>query len=225
LTKSEKTPPTTQTPTGQESGEDNSSPAYFLLDANTVAQFYLAGRSHTPPRTRFDRLVAAKGIGRAFLYIPNFCIAEVFNVFSDYYFRRKRPWPEGAKRGGFKRVCGRFRDDVHGGTIFYGMDLNRNHIVNIDRIAPFAQRFAPRNKRKPSTYDLLIIAMGIELQRIHGDRFWIATNDEPLSIIAKRLTDHQKITRGLRRTFGVPDWVEYPKCLYLPTDELPQEIP
>jgi hypothetical protein len=156
---------------------------YFLLDASVVVGHYLPRASTERVNGRINRIVSAarrKGQrkGELLLFVPNFCVAEVFNTFRKYRYGR---WNRKVRDSGgvigkkeFDRIYGRFQQDIRKGRVFYHYELSRYHLLNTALISPIDHHYAyQRNikKKKPcpmSTLDLLIAAMGIELVRLHG---------------------------------------------------------
>lgn len=62
---------------------------YVLLDANVAAGYYLPRSLRSVrARSRIESIIDASRseTGDLFLYIPNFCIAEVFGTFMKYAF-------------------------------------------------------------------------------------------------------------------------------------------
>ena len=170
---------------------------YLLLDANVTAAYYLR-RSLSSTRAA-DRIAEILNATRAkvwnhFPYIPNFCIAEVFSVFMKYGFGH---WNKHVQRAGKinRRVYGRlvqqFQKDIHNGRFIYQYELSRYHVLGMNLVAPidhyFQIRRGNRNHRPMSTFDHLIIAMGIQLAHIHGSQnVCVLTADNRLAdILAK----------------------------------------
>lgn len=104
-----------------------------------------------------------KANGSAFLYMPQFCVPEVFNTFARIFYRDNTiPGPLYTEwRNEFIKAIGNRR-------ILYCYDLHRYHNLNTHRIyeiehkTPYSQK-----ERALSTFDILIIAMGMELKRVH----------------------------------------------------------
>jgi hypothetical protein len=102
-------------------------------------------------------------------------------------------------------------------------ELQRYHILNVDYIVPFEHQLLTNQDDYLSTFDIIILAMGIELVRIVGEKdFFIITCDKRIHSIGDSL-------RGLqgedRRRYNVPEYVKYPKTIYLhktPLSNLPR---
>lgn len=166
---------------------------YFLLDANVVASYYLP-RS-TPSKNVRERITnildsVRSGASSDFLYIPNFCIAEVFSVFAKHAYGK---WNSHVKKAGgaidkrvYRSLRAQFTADIHNANFFYHYELSRYHILGIDLIAPVDHYFQiTRGKKRHTpagTFDHLIISMGIHLSHIHGqDKVCLLTADDRLS--------------------------------------------
>jgi hypothetical protein len=130
--------------------------------------------------------------------IPNFCIGETFAVFEKY--RWGSSWnPDVGKKTRltpkqFREARNTFHDAIHNGSKILQIELNRYHILCLDLIAPInaayrmkRDRAVKKNVSPASTYDLMLIAMGIWLQKqVGAAEFVIATGDERAALIAKR---------------------------------------
>jgi len=96
--------------------------------------------------------------------------------------------------GTFRVSRAEFHRAIHNGTELLQVELNRYHVLCLDLIAPInaayrikRDRTTKKNVNPASTYDLLIVAMGIWLQRQYGtEDFLIATGDERVALMVKR---------------------------------------
>ena len=127
----------------------------------------------------------------AFYYIPQFCVAEVFNVFAKLHYRTKKFTKEA-----YSSIVESFKYMIKNREILYAYDLHRYHNINCDLIykieqtTPQAKNQKGQTSAKPhlSTCDILIIAMAIELDRIHGKgNVSILSRDGRLIDIAKKV--------------------------------------
>ncbi len=163
----------------------NNQRAYLIFDANVIAAYYLPHSSTPKINNRVARIISLNKVkGRKqkpfIFFIPNFCVAEIFNVLRKYRFGK---WNKKVIRNGtiskkkFENVYSKFQKDIHNGKLFYHLELSRYHLLNTAFISPIDHHYAygrtsGRQKKNPSpmsTFDLLIIAMGIELVRLHGN--------------------------------------------------------
>jgi len=185
---------------------------YLLLDANVTAAYYLP-RSTTSNkvRRRIELLFNSvrSGDSKFFLYIPNFCIAEVFSVFAKHAFGK---WNPHIRRIGTidKRIYGslnnQFAKDIHNARFIYQYELSRYHILGIDLVAPIDHyyqitRGSTQRHIPMGTFDHLIIAMGVHLAHIHGhDKVVIVSADERLTKVLARCQSplSKAITKKLR---------------------------
>src|SRR3989304_10364101 len=115
---------------------------YILLDANVTAGYYLK-RSINSIKA-FERITnifnsVRSGGTNHFFYIPNFCIAEVFNVFMKHAYSR---WNNHLKKKGtidkriYEKLVHQFEADIHNGRFLYQYELSRYHILAINLVAP-----------------------------------------------------------------------------------------
>ena len=209
---------------------------YLLIDSNVTAGYYLP-RSLNSKRARerittiFDSV--RSGETDHFLYIPNFCIAEVFGVFAKHSFAG---WNSQVKKKGTidTRVYGslkkQFAEDIHNGRFLYPYKLSRYHILGIDLIAPVDHYFqVTRGKKRHvpmGTFDHLIISMGIQLAHIHGtENSVIVTADSRLSDILERCRKGLRARTIRKLKLEVAEQVTgrafapeiFPQCLNLKT--------
>lgn len=171
---------------------------YLLLDANVTAGYYLP-RSLTSAkaRTRTESILnsARSGESNFFLYIPNFCIAETFSVFMKHGLGH---WNRHVKKAGgkidrrvYEGLVKQFQADIHNGQFLNQYELSRYHVLGINLVAPIDHHFqisrGKKNHSPMSTFDHLLISMGIQLAHIHGpDNVVVVSADTRLTdVLAK----------------------------------------
>lgn len=211
----------------------NTAKTYYLFDTSAVLHNYIPNKKVTH---KIDHVIEQHGLKRAFLFIPQFCVTEVFNTFAKLHYRKKKDYPEKYQethlKGNFKSltteeydtVCKNFKKDIKFGHLFYNYELSRYHTFNADYILPFEHReelIRINNRTKEelpwflSSFDILIIAMGIEVARINGEgRTIILTCDKRMKVIADKMRSVIK-TPSLRKKYSIPDHIRVPKTLYL----------
>lgn len=190
---------------------------YLLFDANVIAAYYLPHTSLPKISTRVTKIISQNKVkGRKqkpyIFFIPNFCVAEIFNVLRKYRFGK---WNKKVINNGtiskkqFDAVYSKFQKDIHNGKLFYHLELSRYHLLNTAFISPIDHHYAygrisGKKKKNPSpmsTFDLLIIAMGIELVRLHGNgRIKIVTTDNRIFQMierAKKIKNNTAMELGL----------------------------
>lgn len=181
---------------------------YYLLDASAVVHLYVPHEQVTPC---LDHLLEQRGLQKAFIYVPNFCVAETFNAIARKHYR------EGILNDSTYRLCkSAFTHDIHNGVLLYHHELNRYHILNSDYIIPFEHLFpsekADGTERHLSTFDVLIIAMGMELARITGGASYVVTCDKRIAEVIDIL---RKLRKEERAKYGVPEHIRFPRSIYL----------
>ena len=158
--------------------------------------------------------MAGRLAGRVFFYLPTFCVAEVFNIFAKYHYRKQLLSPEL-----YQETCDKFSEHIHDRHTFYCYDLNRYHNLNLSRRRVYRTEHEtlteyeavganPRTtsedkvremyrakfpKRSIGSHylsgaDLLVIAMNLELIRIVGERVYLVTKDRRMVEIARGIT-------------------------------------
>jgi predicted nucleic acid-binding protein len=194
----------------------------YLFDASAAIEIYLP-RNETC-RSAVQSILDQKTDLGATLFIPNICIAEVFNTFARRHFAPKdsNDWLDERT---YKECLETFRDDIHWGKTLYPYDLNRYHILATDKIV-LAEHDLPRREARDhlSTFDILILAMACELAYI-GQRksTYLVTCDQRLSRVCERLRDFEVEEKLIPGPLGKPEdkyrWVP-PACWYLPRGRL-----
>lgn len=191
---------------------------YVLIDANVVVGYYLQeSLSSTRARERIQSIlnsVKSQFYTDLCILIPNICIPEVFGVFSKYRFAK---WDRHVKKV-TKKISQKeyldaresFHNDLHNGSLFQQIELNRYHILATDLISPIDAfyefyRHRANGKKKPKRMmggtDHAIIGMGIYLNKIFGNtNFAILTADDRLSDI---LTRAISIKMGAAKKLGL----------------------
>lgn len=133
----------------------------YLFDASAAVEIYVPRNERVGKATEF--ILTQKRLRQAKLFIPNICIAEVFNTFAKRRFRAERQ-KDVIDESSYKQHLSNFRDNIHWGRTLYPYDLNRYHIIAADKIIPVEhQLVASRGGDYLSTFDILVIAMACEL--------------------------------------------------------------
>ncbi len=171
---------------------------FVLLDTNVVAAYYLPRCMRSKKANeRIKNIFDAKRSDKAdiFLYLPNFCVAEVFSVFMKHSFGH---WNKKHVKDGtidtrvYNSLVNQFEKDIHNGKFIYHYELSRYHVLAINLVAPVDHYFRiNRGKRRQvtpmGTFDHLIIAMGIHLAKVHGsENVAIVSADDRLTNILKK---------------------------------------
>ena len=135
-----------------------------------------------------------KANATAFLYMPQFCITEVFNTFARFFYRDQK-----IGRSLYTKWRGKFIRAIHNRRILYCYDLHRYHNLNTHKIYKIEHKKPYTNKENAlSTFDILVIAMGTELKKIHSpNEVLILTRDARLCRIS-----------NMSREFAPAKWFE-----------------
>ncbi len=205
---------------------------FYLLDTSAAAHHYIPDKDITP---QIDLILEQQALTKAFAFIPQFCVSELFNTFAKIHFRKKESYPEEYQeqylqdfkplsKDEYKEVCDNFKEDMKFGKIFYNYELNRYHIFNADYIIPFEHQVNliktnPKTKKEEpwllSSFDILVISMGMELTKINGpDSTYLLTCDKRMKIVTDNIREAFK-SDVVRKKYGIPDHVVLPKCFYL----------
>ncbi|MFH0797003.1 MAG: hypothetical protein V2A65_08120 [Candidatus Omnitrophota bacterium] len=193
---------------------------YYLIDTSAIIHYYIPSDKTSKIQTIVDK----KKNGFAFLFIPNFCIAEAFNTFAKYRYRYATTKPTKAiSEDDYEKCTTKFREHIHEGNLLYHYELNRYHMLNSNLVAPFdhqidLQREARDGSGKKedwclSTFDILFIAMGIELVRIvEKKNLHLITCDTRINHICHLL---EGLSMEDRCKHGIPNHVVFPTCCLL----------
>ncbi|OIO01165.1 hypothetical protein COY52_07165 [Candidatus Desantisbacteria bacterium CG_4_10_14_0_8_um_filter_48_22] len=175
---------------------------FFLLDANVIVDYYL-GR-HEVQRV-FNDLLRRRQEGRCLIFIPDFCISEIFSTFAKkcYYEKDAR---DRISEQQFRKAKWDFIDDTSRdleykrAQPYTHVELSQNHLINAHLVYQPAWDFVKKEHvrkklvRKdgtykfPSTFDLLVIAQGVEMAKLYSDEdFVILTSDEVMLEICRHL--------------------------------------
>ena len=181
---------------------------YYLLDTSAVIHYYIPSRL----TSKINKLVEQRQKLQSFLFIPIFCIAETYNTFAKYYYREKELTPSQ-----YRQIYEKFTEDIHRGKLFYQVELNQWHVMNIDFISPFEHTlFTTRENQQGeeenwylSTFDILLISTGIELAKIlTQDNLILLTCDKRIVTIGKSL---QMISKKNLKEHNIPKDIPFPK--------------
>lgn len=179
---------------------------YCLFDASVLVEYFLKN-TYTNNSTVSERAVTIiesvrSGKSDHFFYIPNFCIAEVFSTLAKHAFghwnRQVKHKPINSKVHNSLRK--QFESDIHNATLFYHYELARYHILTINMVAPVDHYYklgrGKKNRATPAgTFDQLIVAMGIQLTKIHGaDNVVIITADRRLTKLINKCRSKISLT-------------------------------
>ena len=185
---------------------------YFLLDASALVSYY-CGDEPGEIRARVAELFARHSEGAAFLYVPNFCVTEVLRSMAKKCWTEKKgdPDPDSA----FHTFKETFLTDIRNAKILYSYELTRRHILLSDEIYKTAATMSTRQGHNPGAFDLLIIAMGLDLAQIHGqDNLYIVTADAGLADVCN------KDTKSFPKAFNIAK-SNLPKSLFVSREVSP----
>lgn len=152
---------------------------------------------------------------KAIIYIPSFCIAETLNIFDKWWHRLGNQVFVDEQH--YRSSKGLFISHVQNRKFFYSLDFNRYHNLNADIVRPVehttdtefqASGLPPgtdnrlidaklkevdpadyATKHRLSTFDILIVAMGMELKRTSGSEVHLLTSDKRLHLISSQRPD------------------------------------
>lgn len=183
----------------------------YLIDTCAWVAYY---KGNETTKKWIDYVIEQKGLNGATLFMPSFCIAEVFNTFARWRYRREDITLSEEE---YIDIRNKFRGHIRKGTLITEYPLHIYHIYNTDYIVPFEHQLEPE-KGALSTFDILIIGMGIELIKHYGDSpVRILTADRRIAWLSNKLRDISN--ESMRRQHQIPNNVIFPKAVYLPECE------
>lgn len=191
----------------------------YLLDASVTAYFFRPksawGRHQDIYNLYYQlkaKLISEVIAKKSVVFIPSFCISEVKNTLAKWCYRYQEISLAQLKTG-----HGLFLDCVQDRKYFYSYDLNRYHNINSDIIIPIEHTtntefqdsglpidslqvdidkalkiidpYDSIGKHYLSTFDILILSMGIELKNIHGTEINLLTCDKRLILMCQQKPD------------------------------------
>ena len=172
----------------------------YLFDASAIVDFYT--RSNHRASRILDHIVEQRTYREAVLFLPTFCITEVFNVLARLCFEQKK-----LSNAKYKEHLGQFRKHIHWASLFYPYELSRYHVLATDEIIPI--EYATERQSTPhreavrdrlSGIDILLIAMASELSYIHGNRnMYLITGDSRIKRVCENLRNSPKEEREYSR--------------------------
>lgn len=146
---------------------------YLLLDANVTAGYYLPHsldykKASERIKEIFDSIRSKSS--SHFLYIPNFCVAEVFGVFAKHCYG---DWnPDVKKKGGtidsrvYKSLCAQFEEDIHNAKLIYHLELSRYHVLASDLVSPIDHYFKLGKSKKVTGKQKKIQGIHVQLEHL-----------------------------------------------------------
>jgi hypothetical protein len=127
--------------------------------------------------------LAAKAAGRAFLYVPNFCIAEAMCAFAKKCWQEKLYGTGSGARNAFNEFRDALLEHVVSSKILYSFELSRRHLILAHNVYERAATISSslRSGKPLSTLDVLMISMGLDLMNVHGkDNLYLVTAERPI---------------------------------------------
>ena len=178
---------------------------YYLLDSSAYVKAIID--KDKPSKFKHNFIDEAKN-GNAFLYMPQFCVAEVLNVFAKLYIAPESK-SESITEFQYKELCKLFRSQICYRYTIYIYDLHRYHNLCVDKLylnelsANLRKKDKERvdgdpfKKRFVGGLDLLIIAMSYELRKTYADekkdRIILLSTDTGLIEVANSFYKENKL--------------------------------
>lgn len=191
----------------------------FLFDASAVVKHY---HPESPDdRRKLDLILDERlKFQRAGLFVPEFCIVEVFKVFARRRYKEKR-WSHDE----YLDILKSFREDIHWGRLFYPLPLDRYHVLAADEIMVADYEAYSQGDKDLSVFDILLVAMGSELRFATGGEVFIVTNDKRIKEVCEHHRKDPLRQRRLKKGTGGLDWPEpgrwrAPEVLYIKGTEI-----
>ena len=170
-----------------------------LLDTNVLVDYYLKQRDNVVQAV--ELLKKERQDGRCLLFIPIFCVAEVFSTFAKRCFMERKINEETFLNAKWKFAEDVSRDYEYARYQYFAhLPLDRYHLFHAHLVyAPAWKRVlelqlsGKYREQYPSTFDLLVIAQGIELSSLYSDNdFRLLTSDKLMIEICNYLLTLKK---------------------------------
>lgn len=124
--------------------KNNYSNHYYLLDTSAFCRF-IEDRTIDPKDISHN--IAFNIVRGCFYYIPQFCVAEVFNTFARWHYAENK-----ISADYYAKLCSYFRTLVRDRLALYSYDLHRYHILNCDKIYETEHTTPRKKKRNEAVY-------------------------------------------------------------------------
>jgi hypothetical protein len=163
---------------------------YFLIDASVLVHFFQGSFERTSVRTAVFKLLRMRAEERAFLLVPNFCLAECSKALASIIqAETKSPEKAAAK---YDEAVEKMLDTVSSSRqgLIQSQELVREHLVGIEDIFKAQWPMKPRGGQGLSGLDGLVLAMGRGLMKAHGaERVRVVTGDRWMAEVCNRNPD------------------------------------
>ena len=163
---------------------------YFLIDASVLVHFFLGSSERASVRTLVFKLLRMRAEERAFLLVPNFCLAECSKAFAAIIqAETKSPEKAAAK---YNEAVEKMLDTVSNSRqgLIQSHELVREHLVGIEDIFKAQWSMKSRGGQGLSGLDGLVLAMGRGLMKAHGaERVRVVTGDRWMAEVCNRNPD------------------------------------
>ncbi len=179
---------------------------HFLIDASALVPFFLKA---TGPEARAKaaivKLVGLRIESKAWLHVPNFCMAECSKAFAEISFSTCSDRDQAFSR--CNQNVENLLDYVSSGRrrLIQSLPLKRRHMVNIEEVFKAEYTLSSRrDDKRLSGLDALVLAMGRDLAGTYGrESVLIVTKDEMLARVCNNSRD------------------AFPKAIYVLDDPIP----
>lgn len=193
----------------------------YLFDASAILPRYLDERQDW--KRKINSIVSSRerSCNDATLFVPTFCIVEVFKVLAQKHFGEQKI--DGRK---YEECMQSFREEIHWGKVFYPYEINRYHVTAIDEVLPLdyiLSKREPSDKQPLSSADLLLAAMALDLTFLNGsnDCVFLVTCDNRIKKVCGYFRSGHTRDRARMKIRGPlgeppPDRWPPPKVIYVP---------
>lgn len=183
----------------------------YLLDTCAWVHYY---KGDPKVKILLDHIIVQKGLNKATLFLPSFCIAEVFNTFAKWRYRGD---DVKLTEDEYVKIKDIFRNHIRKGALATEYPLHIYHIYNADYVIPFEHQWdtGKDGNWRLSTFDILIIGMGIELVKHYGSLpVRILSCEKRIPLLCNKMREN--INETIKNKYNIPKNLEYPVAYYLP---------
>ncbi len=163
---------------------------HFLIDASALVPFFLPEASSEGHKARaaIAKLLSLREDGRAFLHVPNFCMAECSKAFAAVIYKRTKSQEKAL--GEYRALVETLLDTVSRSRkgLIQSHELTRKHLVDIEDIFHAQWSLKPRHMDKLlSGLDALILSVGRSLHKTYGpDNVRVVTADQWMATVCNQ---------------------------------------
>lgn len=160
---------------------------HFLLDASVLVAFIQISADRASARSAVFKLLKMRAEDRALLLVPNFCLAECSKALAAIV--RAQTNSEETAASQYDAAVEKMLDFVSSSRqgLIQSHPLSREHLTGVEDIFKAQWSMRPRSGEGLSGLDGLVLAMGRNLMKSHGEEHVrVVTGDRWMAEVCNR---------------------------------------